>query len=624
MNGRFAACAPARRIAAAWFALALTALGLSAMFAVILVVARTPFLGQGATLFRTALVLHVNLAVQVWFLAMAAGIWSLLAPAASRLRWVAFLLALAGTVAMVCAPLAGEAAPVLSNYVPLLDNPAFLLGLGGFAAGTGLTGILALPRLSRDFASPWQPAANFAALALLATAAVLLLDLLAAPNSNTAAVGVDDHLWGAGHAVQFVHVLLLMGAWCALGAEAIARVPVIRRTVPWALCLALLPAVAALAIALAYPAGTPEFRDRFTDLMRWGSWPGAATLGLGLVAGLLRVRRERRLTAEETGLALSLLLFGVGCLLGATIRGESLAVPAHYHGTVGAVTLAYLLWLGRLASDLGVAPAHLSRIRSFALCYGAGILILVIGLAAAGHLGIPRKAAHANLSADGAAYFAAMSTSGFGGFVALIAVVAIVATGLGAAWRARFPPAPAAARRRDVRPWAIAVTALLVVAGGWLLELLPRSGPPTLSPRQHAADKIRADIELRFQQGVIMLHAKQYDHALTAFHRVLQLAPDMPEAYVNTGFALLGLRRDKEARDFFESATLLRSNQANAYYGLAEVLEKMGDLEGALGAMQTFVHLSKADDPFRRKAESAIWEWRETLAGRMQQDTPAE
>src|SRR5476649_2258120 len=141
---------PGRKIAAAWFALALTALGLSAVFAVILVVARTPFLGQGATLFRTALVLHVSLAVQVWFLAMAAGIWSLAAPRASPLRWAAFALAMIGTVAMVCAPLAGEAAPVLSNYVPLLDSRIFLAGLCAFAVGAGLTGLLAITRVSRD------------------------------------------------------------------------------------------------------------------------------------------------------------------------------------------------------------------------------------------------------------------------------------------------------------------------------------------------------------------------------------------------------------------------------------------------------------------------------------------
>lgn len=616
MSSQFVMSTPARRLAAAWFTLALTALGLSAVFAVILVVARTPFLGQGAALFRTALVLHVDLAVQVWFLSMAAGIWSLAVEATNPLRWIAFVLALAGTITMVCAPLTGAATPILSNYVPLLDNPVFMAGLGVFAIGAGLTGLVVVAGLRRDVLAPWHLAANFAALALFATTVVVVLDFLAAPAPNLGSINIDDRLWGVGHGIQFVHILLLMGAWCTLGNEAIARVPALRRALPWIFCMALIPALAAPVIPMTHPVGTAEYRDNFTALMRWGSWPGAAVLGLALVTGLLRIRRERRrLTAEETGLALSLFLFGVGCLLGATIRGESLAVPAHYHGTVGAVTLAYLLWLRRLAPDLGIAAEHLSKTRKLPLYYGAGILILVGGLAAAGYLGIPRKAAHVDIGVDTAAYFAAMGMAGVGGFIALSAVAAIVAIGLCAAWRTRFPSTPAATRRHDVRPWAIAATVLLVIAGGWLLELLPGSGPRTFSPYQHGADKISADIKLRFEQGVVMLHAKQYEHALTAFHRVMQLAPEMPEAYVNTGFALLGMKRYKEAGDFFESATQLRRSQVNAYYGLAVALEGIGDLPGALGAMETYVHLTKAEDPFRHKAEAAIWEWRSTLEG---------
>ncbi len=107
----------------------------------------------------------------------------------------------------------------------------------------------------------------------------------------------------------------------------------------------------------------------------------------------------------------------------------------------------------------------------------------------------------------------------------------------------------------------------------------------------------------------MMLEANQYEHAMTAFHRIMELAPNIPEVHVNMGFALLGLERYKEAYDFFESATQLHVNQLNAYYGMAVALEGMGDLAGAIGAMRTFTHLSAKDDPFKRKAESALWEW---------------
>jgi len=123
-----------------------------------------------------------------------------------------------------------------------------------------------------------------------------------------------------------------------------------------------------------------------------------------------------------------------------------------------------------------------------------------------------------------------------------------------------------------------------------------------------------AEITTRFEQAVVMLHAKQYEHATTALHRVMTLAPRMPEVYVNMGYAKLGQELPKEALVFFETATELKPEQANAYWGMAVALESSGDLPGALGAMRTFLHLSSGDDNFARRARSALWEWEEALA----------
>lgn len=174
---------------------------------------------------------------------------------------------------------------------------------------------------------------------------------------------------------------------------------------------------------------------------------------------------------------------------------------------------------------------------------------------------------------------------------------------------------------RDVRLRALLLTGALVVAGGWLITWLPdKLRTPSLSdPKQdraaHVREKKEAEIRQRFEQGVVMLNAKEYDHALTAFHRVLELSPKMPEAHVNAGFALLGMKRYAVARDFFEGAIALRKDQLNAYYGLAEALERLNDLPGALGAMRTYLHLSPPDDPYRGKAEAAIAEWDARMHG---------
>jgi tetratricopeptide (TPR) repeat protein len=145
------------------------------------------------------------------------------------------------------------------------------------------------------------------------------------------------------------------------------------------------------------------------------------------------------------------------------------------------------------------------------------------------------------------------------------------------------------------------------------------SGSSSMSSSQltkthdHLVEKRREEVNQRFNQGVVMLRAKQYDMAMTAFHRVIQLAPDMPEAYVNAGFALLGKKEYEMAADFFNDATKKNQNQLNAYYGLAVALEGMGNRRAAIEAMYAYLHQAPKDDPFRRKAEAAIWEWREAL-----------
>lgn len=157
---------------------------------------------------------------------------------------------------------------------------------------------------------------------------------------------------------------------------------------------------------------------------------------------------------------------------------------------------------------------------------------------------------------------------------------------------------------------AIVVVSAIALYFGWADS--PLSGG--LEPTRHVESKVKEELDRRFKEGVLMLHAKQYEHALTAFHRVLQLEPKMPEAHVNAGYALLGMGNYKAAADFFDTATTLRPNQLNAYYGLGETLQAMGDKQGALQAMETYLHRSPAEDPFRRKAEAATWELRAELA----------
>lgn len=165
-------------------------------------------------------------------------------------------------------------------------------------------------------------------------------------------------------------------------------------------------------------------------------------------------------------------------------------------------------------------------------------------------------------------------------------------------------------RRGDRRPLGTLMTLVAVGLAGFALQQRDTRALAVADPAVHAAQARAAEVRRRFDQAVVMLHARQFEHAAVALHRVLELDPALPEAHVNMGFAMIGLGRPREARDFFEGATALRPSQANAYYGLALAAEALQDLPVARGAMRSYLHLAR-DEPASHlaRARAALWEW---------------
>ena len=170
------------------------------------------------------------------------------------------------------------------------------------------------------------------------------------------------------------------------------------------------------------------------------------------------------------------------------------------------------------------------------------------------------------------------------------------------------------------RRWRVLLLVVFTaVTGGGLVYWMPErarelSVPDPMVSAQTplpaaAAPAYSGELHERFQQAAVMLHAGQPKYALAALQRVIELAPNLPEARVNAGYALLELGEPQRAKEQFDLAIDLRPGQVNAYYGLALTLESQGDRDAALGAMRTYAHLAEAQDPHLRKAWSAIWEW---------------
>jgi hypothetical protein len=252
-------------------------------------------------------------------------------------------------------------------------------------------------------------------------------------------------------------------------------------------------------------------------------------------------------------------------------------------------------------------------------------------LAWSGWLGAPRKSTHLQTVLANPGYFVAMGLAGLGGLLAIGGAGLFVFNIARSVWRvhapARLPvhmPAhrpvhtatPLVRQRGDVRLRALGLTLALVVVLGVLLTTVStdsqgiRVAAPqaTAGSEQDHARKMRlAEVDRRFSSGVVLLSGRNFDLAANEFRRVLELAPKMPEAHVNMGFALLGTQRYAVAKDFFTTAIDINTGQLNAYYGLALALEGLHDLPGARGAMRTYIHLARADDPYLTRANAALW-----------------
>ncbi|HRO62048.1 MAG TPA: cytochrome C oxidase subunit I, partial [Burkholderiaceae bacterium] len=224
-NERFDLEVPAteqRAIARGWLLLGVAALIGAGLFSILLVLARTPYLGSlvpAGNFFRVALVVHVDLSVLVWFIAMAGMLWTI--DTSTRrigLGWFALYLSAAGTALMAVAPFTGPAMPVMSNYVPVLENDVFLYGLivvgVGFALLT-LRSFLAPAAMSLrlDGADALRFGLKAAAVAAAVSLMAMIWSLIEVPRSLAAEEYYELLFWGPGHVIQFCWTLLMLVAW---------------------------------------------------------------------------------------------------------------------------------------------------------------------------------------------------------------------------------------------------------------------------------------------------------------------------------------------------------------------------------------------------------------------------
>jgi hypothetical protein len=419
-----------RKTATAWLMLGLASLLGAGIFSILLVLARTPAVQKITPFidfFRVALVVHVDLSVLIWLLSVAGVLWSLSSSRDLRL-WdrISFLLAAAGTAIVIISPFAGASDPLMNNYVPLLRHPLFYVlftaGIGSHllrsaVTRSGLRGAL-------DGTAALQFGITLAAVTTAAAIAAFIASWAGTPRSMDGAVYFEFLFWGGGHVLQFTHTLLMMVAWVVLAHASGCRFELTPRLTLAFMVIMALPVITVPFLYIAHDIVSPGHRLAFTELMKYGGL-SCLPLGLAVFVSLLKADKARALEGVEarylrSALISSMGLFAVGGVLGFMITGLDIVIPAHYHGSIVGVTIAFMGLSYYLLPRLGFGelPPRMASWQPY--LYGIGQLLHIIGLAWSGGYGVQRKTAGLAQGVDRLGEVAGMGLMGLGGLISVI------------------------------------------------------------------------------------------------------------------------------------------------------------------------------------------------------------
>jgi len=426
-------------MAIAWLKLGVASLVFAGLFSILLVLSRTPAIQEMipfTDFFHVALVVHVDLSVLIWFVSFAGVLWSLSSKgAANALDKTAIVLAVLGTVIITVAPFLGVGNPLMNNYIPILDHPLYIGGLMIFAAGMVVQIVRrilsGMPPFSKLLSSPSH--ANALDVGVYVSAWVALFSILALvasyvliPASLEGTGFYEILFWGGGHILQFTHTVLLLVAWFWTASACGVDIKLSPKIAVWLFILVVAPVMISPWIYVQYDVLSGEHRLAYTDLMKYGGL-ASMPLGLAVVWGILTSSRcPEDKKPVKAALLSSIVLFAAGGIIGFMIEGVNVVIPAHYHGSIVGVTLAFMGLAYHLLPVFGFSKPTSKVAHWQPYVYGVGQLLHIIGLAWSGGYGVQRKTAGAAQGLENFPEIAGMALMGAGGAISIVGGILFV------------------------------------------------------------------------------------------------------------------------------------------------------------------------------------------------------
>lgn len=429
-------------MAPAWLKLGVFSLIAAGLFSLLLVLSRTP----GAQdiipwidFFHTALVVHVNLSVLIWFMSFSCLFWSLYAGARfAVVEKISLYLCITGTVLLVASPFLGADKPLLNNYIPVLQHPLFFWSIGLFTVGIFLQCLRVLAIRPRNLNEPVQIAPYIAAIFTFVSIILLIVSWLKVPVQQENTTYYEYLFWGFGHVLQFSHTTLMLLSWLILMTYSGVYLKFSAGNVKWSFFILLLALPYAFYIYIKYNVFSAEHIAGFTWLMKYG---GLLFLPLGVIpvwsVMTSKLNKDVKTRAAKAALITSIVLFAAGGIIGYLIHGVNVVIPAHYHGSIVGVTLAFMGIAYYLLPKFGYTNPESKMAYIQPYVYAGGQLMHILGLAWSGGYGVQRKTAGAAQGLDSLPEIIGMGMMGLGGLISIIGGVLFLVVMLRSMWTGR-------------------------------------------------------------------------------------------------------------------------------------------------------------------------------------------
>jgi hypothetical protein len=423
-----------------WLFLAIISLSFSGFFAFFITVARTPYvyeLFHNPDFFKKALVIHVNLGFLIWLSCFVVSIFYLISNN-NKKKILTLWISIIGILLITIPSLFLEGKGILSNYVPMIDHSVFLIGIFLFTSGIFLA--LLDKNLFHAKAQNSILQANTviwikaSAISFIVAFESGIFSYLLTPKNFDPKTYYEILYWAPGHIFVFSIEALKIALWFAIlnllfpENQFFKNHKLVKIS---GILYSIIPLVSLFFFS--YNTFSNEFRNNYTQLMRWGIFPFSVFLILMIFFHLYKDKIVLNIKINKYflySIYFSIFMTILGYILGAFIQVPNTMVPAHYHASIGSITLILMVFSIILFDYFGFpVKTLLDKNRLFLfqpLIYAIGQSIFAIGFGLAGINGQGRKLFAKEQEIRGILDYLGLGLLGIGGIIAIFAGILFI------------------------------------------------------------------------------------------------------------------------------------------------------------------------------------------------------